>query len=208
MIAWDTFTQAQWDAASQVDWDNATQFLIASVKERIELLCLHTVQSIYGIGTVYRWDMRGLRDPTTGSAFDSNNNRISLHHLDAMVLAGDEVAIEGGQGGDTDSTTEKTLPIEVHLKIEQNDTDPASTSALHNQWLMAIESAILTNPLMIEPGGNGERLAIDTRISATSIMPTEIDQREAISAIQFEVTYQHFRNDPAAGPGITHKASS
>lgn len=202
-----------------------------SIKERVErLMAARTGRAGFGalaVGKVYRWDGRGLRDPETGSAFGADGGRLSMKHQDAMIVADEESAEEGGQGNDEDGgggggTTAKTLTIEIHLKLAQDETDTTSTSALHNAWLLALERAILAQGLAMNgdagtrleedaddaqlPGaGGGQQLAISVRVTATSPPPVDDGQREATTAIRFEVEYEHYRNDPAAGPGITHK---
>jgi hypothetical protein len=175
---------------------------VISIKERIELLDLAIVQAIQGIGTVYRFDQRGIVDPTTGKNTDGNGARLSMQDGDAMIVAGDETAAEGGEGND--GTTDKTLPIEIHVKIDPAEDDGRTTSSIHNAWLLLLETALMANPTMVE-SDTEERLAIDSRVTHTAEIPIADGQREATSVIRIEHTYQHYRADPTQGPGITAK---
>lgn len=172
-----------------------------SIKERIARLYILIIQGIGGIRKVYRWDGRGLRDPETGLDVDADGQRISMQNLDAMIVEADEVASEGGLGDI--GTTIKKLPIEIHLKITQAEDDPESGSFMHNRWLLKLENAVMANPLLQEPGDAGQRLATDTDTTDTAQQLREEGQRESITAIRFMTQYEHYRDDPTAGPGIT-----
>ena len=126
-----------------------------------------------------------------------------LEAFDAMIVPDDESVEDGGQGNI--GTTIKTLPIEVHLKVAQDEEDTDNGSLVHNRWLLRLETAVMANPRMQEEGAGGEQLAIDTRVVATGQPPVDAGQRESITSIRFEVEYEHDRDDPAQGPGITHK---
>ncbi len=179
-----------------------------SIKERIERQTLLVVSQIEGIGRVFRWDGRGLRDPETGLDTDADGQRISAQNLDAVVIAEDESADEGGTGGE--GYTQKILPLEVQLKLAQDEEDELPQAALINRWLYNLEKALMLDPLITEiyaghggPGGADQvRLAIDSRVTGTVQSPREEGQRETIVGIRIEVTYQHNRGDPAIGPGI------
>lgn len=177
--------------------------LILSIKERIERLLVEIVQKADGVGTVYRWDGRGLRDPDTGLATDAEGQRISLKNGDLMVIAHDERSAEGGQG--SVGTTLKTAKIEVQACIVISEDFPVPESFIVNNWLQQIEQLVMENSELTELGPSGERLAIETTTTATYSPPREIGQREAIAGVEFEVQYSHNRDDPAAGPGVTHK---
>jgi hypothetical protein len=176
---------------------------LVSIKERIERVLIGIIAAIDGVGQVYRWDGRGLRDPNTGLDRDAEGNRLSLQAFDAMVVPDDET-VDDGANGNIGSTI-KTMPIEVHLKVTQDEEDTTSGSLVHNRWLLKLETAVMANPRMQEEGDGGEQLAIDTMVVATGQPPTETGQRESITALRIEVEYEHDRNDPAQGPGITHK---
>lgn len=174
---------------------------VISIKERIEQLFVSIVAGITGVGKVYRFDQRGIVDPDTGLNVDADGQRLSLQDSDAMIVAGNETATDGGEGNG--GVTEKALTIEVHFKIAIPEDDPRTTSYVHNQWLMKGEQAVMANFMMIDAGG--VRLAINTDVIATDEVPVEQGQREATSAIVFKITYQHDRTDPSTGPGITAK---
>ena len=174
-----------------------------SVRERIQRVFLGLVAGVAGIGTVYRWDMRGLRDPQTGLGVDATGARLALKDLDAVVMAGDETAEDGGEGDI--GYTVNTLPMQVHLKLAQSDNDPLGTERMVNRWLYLLEKAVMANRRMIEPAGagNAETLAVDTHVTARGMGDTVPGQRELLVGIAFETSYETSSADPATGPGIT-----
>lgn len=176
---------------------------ILSIKERIERLFVLIIQDVDDVNRVFRWDGRGPRDPDTGLAVDAEGQRIADTHLDVVIVAGDEVADEGGEGAG--GTTIKRMPVEVRIKILLDEADDEGDSQVHNRWLHRLESAVMANPLMVEPTdvGNEERLATDTRTTGTQQILTEDGQRECYTIIAFEVQYEHDRDNPATGAGIT-----
>lgn len=171
-----------------------------SIKERIEQLIQATVAAVDGVGRVFRWDMRGLRDPDTGLGVDADGLEMIAHGGDALVLSMDESAEEGAQG--STGMTIKMLAVRMEAKSSQDADLQQTTEAAHTSWLAKFESALLANPRLLD--AQGAMLAIDVRVTQTHEPPREAGQIEAISAIDFEIEYEHYRNDPAAGPGVTH----
>jgi hypothetical protein len=175
-----------------------------SIRERIERRIRDIVAAIDGVGTAYRWDARGLVHPDTDKLVDENSERLTMHNGDAMVIADDEGASEGGEGNI--GWTEKVLPIEVYVTVRQDEDDEETSATLHNRWIYKLEKALMTDPYIHEVDGGGEqtvRLAIDSRVTDASSPPVVDEQREFSAVIRIEVTYQHNRNDPAVGPGVT-----
>ena len=175
---------------------------LLSIRERIELVLVGIVQGISGIGKVYRLDDRGILDPTT-------NKPVTMTNGDALVAAGDESASEGGQG--SVGITHKTLHCAIGLVVQLDETDERNASYVKNNWLLAIETAVMANAFMVEPtttspAWTGQQLAIDTRTVATHVPTPEQESTEFDVLYLFEVDYDHDRNDPAQyGSAITHR---
>lgn len=200
-------TESQFAALTEEEFallEEPTEIL--SIRERIERRLAAIVRGISGIGRVFRWDMRGPRDPDTELGVDSEGKRPSMQHLDALIAPDDESAAEDGQGGMGGGTTTKTLPVEIFLKLAQDETHAMLTARLINRWLLRLETALMADPVLQEAAGecNEERLAVSMRTVAIASPPIEFGQREVMVGIRVEVTYMHYRDDPAAGPGVTH----
>lgn len=169
-----------------------------SIRERIERRIIAIVQAISGIGTVYRWDGRSLRDPSSGLGVNSSGEKIMLGHLDAVVFSDDESAAPGGlgNGGFTDKTLE--LSVQVNVQLAEDDTD--SDAACVNRWALFLETALTADPRIT---ASGVRLATDSRITRIENPPVTETQPETMVIVRMEANYTHYRNDPSTGPGIT-----
>lgn len=163
-----------------------------SIKERIERQLLADFNASGHFATVERWDARG-------------NAR---GHRALTIVTGDETSPQSDE--EAYSITEKTLAMELQVQLAQGDPGHASadaddlktTSGLHNELLYLMESVLMDNEFVVE-AGTGVRLAIDTIVVGTSAPPIDEQQPEVYAILAAEITYQHLRNDPSAGPGIT-----
>jgi hypothetical protein len=179
-----------------------------SIRERIERQLVLVLQAAPGVNRVFRWDGRGLRDPETGLATDASGGRLSMQVGDCMLIPLDERAEEGGEGNV--GYTLKTLPVDVQMKVAAADDDAEAEATMINRCLLNLETALMVDPGVTErhnsASGGDIILAIDMRTTGNYQAPREVGQRETIVALALEVTYQHQRNNPAAGPGITARA--
>ncbi len=181
-----------------------------SIKERIERQLLLQLLEIddgvpdRAVKSAHRTDLRGKRTDQEdfGRADLKPDESDDLGHLDAFLVVLDEVTQTEPNGNI--GYTEKRMPciVGVMLKVAENDGE--NTAFVHNRWLRLIENTIGANRQILE-AETDVRLAIDTRVTATSQPPTVAGQPDFAAMVQFDVTYQHNADDTCVGPGITAK---
>ena len=155
-----------------------------SIRERIERQLLENLKDTPGIGACSRWDARGIgRYP----------------HLGGFILAGDDRVDEAAMGNNYDVTT-KTLDVTAGVVLYHSESATIPTAQLANLWMALVEEKIMSDPQLIETS-TGKRLAVDIRCVGT-IAPDYTQGRTA-AGVRFEVMYDHYRDDPFAGPGLS-----
>lgn len=155
------------------------------IAERIERQVLANVAAIDGLHGAYRWDSR---------AADKYVN------LDAIIAPDDETVITGAQG--SIGVVIKTLPLIVLVKLVIDESSTENPSWTRRRWQAKLEQALTADEHLTETG-TSERLAVDMRI--TAISGPELTEGLISAAVRLEIEYQHDRNDPYVGPGITEQ---
>ena len=157
-----------------------------TVRERIERRLVAVLEGVSGIGTVERWQMHGQ----------------SGADLSAVLWIDDESAEEGGTG--STPVTDAHVTVWVGLLVAQVKGDEESSAQVYSRWLGKIKEAVLADPSLVEPG-TSEPLAVDVRWTAALAPPVVEDQPQFFLIVGFEVTYQEYRDNPYAGPGVTEQ---
>lgn len=147
-----------------------------SIRERIEIQVATLISDIADVGTVYRYDARGLH---------------TLENTDALIVARDETI----QADILDGYTHKTLRIDVGVLVRQPEDEDVCSSYLHNHYVAEIEAAIMAGPYLIEPTTSA-RLAIDTKVVAITEPQSEEGQREVWCGVGFDVQFAHDLTSP------------
>lgn len=157
-----------------------------SIRERIcrEIAAILTASGIF-TGTVRRWDSRGLANIAPG---------------DCIVSDGEEKAENASLGNP--GTTLKTMAVDIVSLVAIDDATSGNTSALVNRHLALMEKYMLADATLVETTTN-VRLAVDTRCTGSAAIPIEEGQPGVVAVLNIEVQYEHERNNPSVGPGIT-----
>lgn len=153
------------------------------IRERIMRQIVLLVEAIDGVGTVRRWDARGDSNPAS---------------LDVYVVSEDEAAAEGAQG--SVGVTTKLLPVLVCCVLLQAEDDSDGTDYLRNKWAAKLEAAILADPKITE-AVSAVPLAVDCR--TTMVDAPELAAGLVNASVRIIVEYDHNRDSPYVGPGIT-----
>lgn len=184
----------------------ATEYL--PIKERIELRAVAIAEA--GLATwlaeevaagrlaagspdnavrVERWDQRG-------------NSR---HRFSTVIQAGSETAKEGGTSPSQITQNQMALLIDQVLTLPGNSLENSST--VFNRWLARWKKAFTADINLVEPDTH-EALAVDVRVTGSASPPTDDNQPEFYLLLELEITYEEYRDNPYAGPGITQKAEA
>lgn len=156
-----------------------------AVKERILRRLVSLARTVPGVGTVYRWDASG---------------RVKCRPGDVLVIEQEDRASEGSSGSIGCTVKELRVQLAAILVEDENDSYPASARRIH--WQAALEAAIMADPFLTETE-TGERLAVDTRVTTWSA--PDIGEGLITAVVEFEIEYQHYRNSPYSGPGISER---
>lgn len=159
-----------------------------TIKERIERQIVSQIEAVTGIGDVERWEALG-------------NKRDSLT---CYVIGLDEQPTDDGVGGDSDIVS-VDFDVRIALLVAMKDSDTDSASLIHNRWLGKLEAAIGTNDTFTE-SDTSEVLANWVMKAGTSNPPVDDGQPEFYVILDLIVTYDHYRLNPYAGPGVTVKS--
>lgn len=156
-----------------------------SIRERIcrEVAAIMTASGLFG--TVRRWDTRGLSGLARG---------------DCIISDGEEKADDASIGNP--GTTLKTMSLDVCASVAIDESTAEKASAIVNRTLALIEKALMADPTLVETT-TAVRLAVDTRCTGSGAVPVEEGQPEVYAIVGFEIQYEHDRNNPSVGPGIT-----
>lgn len=156
-----------------------------SIRERIcrEIAAILTASGLFT--TVRRWDSRGLE---------------ALARGDCIVCDGDDRAENASLGNP--GTTIKTMAVDLVTLIAIDETTSSKASTLVNLKLAQMEKAILADATLVETT-TSVRLAVDTRCTGSQQVPVEGGQPDLVAVLSLEVMYEHDRNNPSVGAGIT-----
>jgi hypothetical protein len=166
-----------------------------SIRERIERRLQTIVAAVTDVGACHRRDW--LHD--------------DVIHLDAYMIAGGEEATLEGFGAPADATTAVTFPVSIAVCIAQSAagevTDPPAV--IFNRLLARLKEAVMADPdLKDDVSGNSEPLANHAdgvQWVGSNDPPLVANQGEFFIEIELDISYEHYRNNPYAGPGITEK---
>lgn len=156
-----------------------------SIAERIERQVALTAAGIVGIGSVYRWDARGITQYASG---------------DCVVTWTGDNASEDAQGSTGYSMF--TMGLNVSVVVHPQESGSLATGSEVRRWVGRIHKTLMANPFQLE-GTSTTELALDTRIIASG--PMTFDDGRVQAAVQLEIDYRTNRDDPAIAPGITAK---
>lgn len=156
-----------------------------SIRERIcrEIAAILTASSLFT--TVRRWDTRGLSGLARG---------------DCIVSDGEESAENGSLG--SPGTTIKKMTVDLVALIALDETTSEKASSIVNRTLALMEKHVLADATLVETT-TAVRLAVDTRCTGSGAVPMEEGQPVVCAILNLEITYEHDRNNPSVGPGIT-----
>lgn len=156
-----------------------------TIRERIELRLVELLSVIPGVVRVERWNDRG-------------NKR---DHLVIIVVPEDQTTIEGADG--RPGTSINTLRVAILVCIAAQESDPVG-AILHNRWAGNVIFALMAEDAINEPVG-GEAIAYEIRATGVENEPTENDQPEFYTVVNFEIDYNTNRDSPYIGPVVTAK---
>lgn len=162
-----------------------------SIKERIELKLLSVLAGVSGIGTVYRYDARGIHN------FVNLNGWI--HAQEETATANDAIGAPG--------PTRKVLQCEAGVCLLTPESTDLCDAYSHNHWLALIEKALVTDPYLIEGAGvgNSQQLSHTGLYVTGTRMDVDLVQPGLThSVVSFEVPYRHDGGNPYTyGTAIT-----
>jgi len=154
-----------------------------SIRERVLRQLAANLEAVTDVGEVRRWDARAADTPA---------------HGDIVLVAQDETAEPGAQG--PTGSTIKTLTVAIVVRLFAETASETTTDSDVNKWLRRIEDAALHDPLLVETT-SGQRLAND--MAATKLIGPAFDEGIVACALVCTIQYEHDRDDPTVGPGIT-----
>ena len=161
-----------------------------TIKERIERRLVDIIEADGEIASCQRVERRG------NSLSVGTKDTPAIDAL--LVLSTGEPADADAANSDNagDGITIKSATYQLLVVIYQADDDLEPTSAIYNRWLGNLETLVTADPTIAEASPSDERLAVDVSVSSTLDIELEQGQREVTPAIEFDVEYQHRRNNP------------
>lgn len=158
-----------------------------SIKERIIRQAIRNLSGVTGIGTGYRWDVRGKWYNLSGTAAEN------LGHLDYIVTDEEDELVDYWSG----SFARRRLRWQANLKFLHSEASTASTDNQRNFWQTAIYIGALGTQAkrqMTETVAPTQKLAYDTKLVGFGEQTAE-DGTVDMSA-SFETWYYHNDTDP------------
>lgn len=142
-----------------------------SIRGRILNQAIDIVESIDGIGSVYRWSARATE---------------VYAHLDAVIQVVEETSEQGAIG--TAGTIRNTMTMLASIVIRPTESDAAVTDEAIDIWAAALKHAFLGNRTFVETA-TSVRLAVDS--TPAVIDPPEVQDGACAAAVRVVVTYDH-----------------
>lgn len=154
-----------------------------SIRERILRQLQADLGTIAGIGTIHRWDTRGVN---------------ALAPMDVVLIPEQETLDEESDGNP--GVHRKVLPVVVAMMFTHDERSAVNTDHFANRWRARVWDKIMDNPTIVETAG--PRLAVDSVVE--NIPPVDFEDGANNAALRLTVTYEHDGNSPyVLGTAIT-----